>query len=880
MHRILLCCILATVAVGLLQAPGGMPATAAAAATDDLIIALPGAGGAARDLYLSVPWTGSAPATSAFAVRAWLQQTDLQPSQISKQQRTVTDVMRFERIPDGWSFRLRAVIQSPAQARQPAVVERLIIDGVLATTDQVPTGLTRVWSQPPWRRTDLPLPGSLFTGQTTITHETAIGDKEPTTVPRSMAAWMSQEPRPVVGGAWSRSGDGRIAIDDTTGAIVAHLHERPSDAGEGPMARRHFAAPVAGNFDGVEIDYVAESVAAPTRLNVAVRCAGQWQQASVPLAAGTRTVRVPAADMAGEGSLLVDPDGVGIGLTSGHGAGAVRLRIAAIRLIPAAAKRLGPTVVQVDLAHTRVRNGIDRVGPGLFGVHATGGIKPETAESLKTMGIGSVRTIEHTGFAPYTGPPGRDGAKQIVAAVGCDPLDTVDCWSHGLLSFPPWGGDRDGFAKRIAAFAASLKTHGPAAGIVRWEFFNEPFMWARHINLPDKRLTDPSQHGYLPADLCAQVYTQLFTAAAAELRGSGIRMGGPSSAEVTADDWRHLEQFVLPVIRGGGADFTFLAEHHYQGDPRQFAAQYAVVQAAVAAFRGPIEVWNTECNDLADRPGSLDTPEKLDRAKSLAQRRAFYHISEICDHIAEGFDHTRGRSVHALWSGTLDIADAQALRLMRQLRGQPMPVSIPEGIPGHRSRLAAAATRDGTQGTLVLASRTGDVISLPGLRGHIAGMTVLVADDKDLLRLEQRDPPTGTDIQIVLKPFEAIAIALNDLPTATPQRETVRWAADAQGRGALWRLGGGGSLDLQVHGMPPAGRANLLVIAEDADGDEASCIVAGADAAIPLPRSDGALRIRRIPLTSHAADMQLSVKTAADADGWRLCALGIETIDP
>ncbi len=860
-----------------------LPADTIRAGAEQVVLVLPGAGGTHRDLSLALTATAAKPATAGFQVRAWLQQRDLQPSQIARQQRQVTDLMRWERQGDDWRIRLRSVVRTPAQARQPAVVERLVVEADLHPTDDLPSGITRVHSQPPWRRTDLPLPGRLAAGTATITHVIQTGDGPERSATRAITAWLSVEPVEIPGGPWSRSGDGRIAIGDD-GTIDALLADRPTDAGEGPVARRLLAQPVVGIFASLVVAYDGPaSVPVPARLGIHLRSGGRWLATTLPLAAGPHRIELPASAFVGEGGVLQDIDGVGIGLTSGHGPGAVRLRIRSLEPLAVGPAAERTWTVAVDPRRTRERNGVATIGPGLFGVHAVGPAPAASAAELRELGIGSLRVIEHTGFGPLTGPPGRDGVRATVAVVGSDPADTVDCWSHGLLSFPPWGTGTAAFIARMRAFGESVGRHGPAAGVVRWEVFNEPFMWARHINLPNGPLRDPTQHGYLPMALSAQVYIDSFRAAADGARGSGIRLGGPSSAELAADDWRHLEGFVLPIVRGCGDDLAFVAEHHYQGDPRAFAAQFAVLQAAAAPFRRtPLEIWNTECNDLEDRPGRLDTPERLERAQVLARRRAWYHVAEIAEHIAHGFDHTRGRAIHALWQGRLDEADAAALRLLRDLRGAPIAIDAP-------AEVAAAGARGATTGSVVIAARAAATVRLPGLGRWAVAAEALTAPADGLIAalalpiLPEASPSAGApgvtriardgdDLVLVLPAHGAVALRLAELPPAVARRETLAWAADAAGRGALWRLAAGEALDLRLPAIPSGSDHRLVVIAEDLQAGEAVAEIGGVE--VPLSAPIGGLRMAmlRIPARSPAV---IRIRTATGSDGWRLAALGV-----
>jgi hypothetical protein len=204
--------------------------------------------------------------------------------------------------------------------------------------------------------------------------------------------------------------------------------------------------------------------------------------------------------------------------------------------------------------------------------------------------------------------------------------------------------------------------------------------------------------------------------------------------------------------------------------------------------------------------------------------------------------------------------------------------------------VAAAGARGATTGTVVVAVRAPGTVRLPGLgRWTVAAEALAVPADGLIAALAVPVLPTGTDLDaasgatavardgddlvLVLPAHGAVALRLADLPPPAVRRETMAWAGDADGRGALWRLAPGRTVDLRIPAtMSPASDHRLVVIAEDLQPGEAVAELGGV--AVPLIPAEGGLRVVMLPVAAERAGT-IRIRTAAGSDGWRLAALGI-----
>ncbi len=874
----------------------------------EITLAFPAIGGApTRSLFLRFKWQDEG-VTGEPTSRFWLQQTGMQPSHISKQRREVK-VRTFALTPEGAEGVIEFTATVPAQLNQPAITDHFELRLKLDRRPGEPLPLLRQDnSTPSWRRIDLPLSGELMIGESAVVW-TQKRDGEPVRKEFRLPTVGSHQPLALPGGPWTTSGDGRTRMEPRGDALafLAELPEHPTDAGDGVVFQQLWAerrdlraanafrvtyrVPVARPDAAFDLEFEESP--------------GTWYRAdkALPLHAGTHTKIIPFSGLTQSGWDMdhwFTPSSVGglrVGARSGTGVGKVGLELLAIEAVLASEPGLlgrpwteppaAPVEIEVALDRVRVRNGARGVPDALFGVHVVG--LPEPADLTLPAGVRHARTIVHSDFHGQPGPTDRDEARGYFPRLDGAPSERLmEAWTWGpLFGYPIWLENPEASIPSVRKYFAALASSGPASGapdaLRRIEFWNEPFMWARHINLPGGKLTDPTQHTYLPGMRSADAYVTLFNAAAdaAHAVDPLLEFGGPSSANFSADDWRHMQQFVLPLVSGAGRRLAFVAEHHYQGRGPQYAAEYDVFQAAASALAGRrVPVWNTECNDLADTPGAQDQPLDFSPAGS-SRRRAVYHLGEIISHLREGFDHTRGRAVHALWKGRFQKqGETDAFALMDGLRGELVPVASDDPYV-----LAAATRREAAAGSsgYVLLYNDGPwsrEIILRGLAPQLQSARELFFDpatDTGLrpLAIEKR----GSDVLLTLPALGAAGLVLQNLPAASVVSETVRYARDVRdpSRGALWRLAPGEVLRLEVpEALPGARRARF--VADGLNGAEATLQL--GEVTVTLPRTDaGPPGVRTIDLPS-GADVSHPVFTLSPGgDGARLASLSFEWVD-
>ncbi len=858
-----------------------------------VILAFPGIGGAPeRSLFFRCEWKDGK-LLGEPAVRVWQQQANLQPSQIAKQTREV-EAREFRRTKaGGWAGRLALVVATPEQVGHEDVVERFELSFEVAPAPGEPLPVLRSdYSTPPWRRLDWPLAGTLLRGTARGSWEKRVaGGAETREIEQSCVG--SEQPLSQPGGPWSGVGDMSVTVADGGLRLVAKLSTRKTDAGEGVSRallwpeRRDLS-----RMNALLVTYRSERRPGAAFGVSLQESPGLWYAApkGLPLAGGERQALIPFSGLSQEGFDMdhwLTPASVGgirFSAASGDGIGEIAatiVRVEAVRAEGAGLANRGWGEPPTEPARVELRvdtlwsvNGEGAVPDGLFGVH---GVGLPGDKDLRDSGVRSVRTITDTGdFKPSKKPLDRTEATAIAAACGPPaPSLLVECWSHGLLSPPPWFNGIEPAAARFREFGASIAGQAwspehPERTLRRMELLNEPFMWARHINLPDGRLVDPTQHGHLPAELSVRAYVALFCAASAGRKETNphLEMGGPSSASFSSDDWRHLTEFVLPVIAGCGADLDFATEHHYQGRGPQFAAEYEVFQAAVLAQEGRrIPLWNTECNDLADTPGAADAPIDYSPA-GTSRRRAAYHLGEILAHLRFGPDHTRGRAVHALWSGAFrKKGETLAFQLMSGLRGDLLFARSDDPA------IMVAATRAGDDG-FVLIYNDGPFpreVVLAGGAPFATGARKLGFDPAADVTFAP--VALGEDGSITVPPLGAVGVTLRGLPPVREDiNEIVRYAREGK-KGALWEIAPGGRLTLDVPGARPSAYG-LRIVAEGLDAGEATILL--GDVEIPLPPSNlGPPGILTVSVPFGADPSRLEIRVSEDADGFRLCSLSV-----
>ncbi len=436
------------------------------------------------------------------------------------------------------------------------------------------------------------------------------------------------------------------------------------------------------------------------------------------LTGGEQTFRIPLSDFrGGSDNYHFDREKIAaifVGVDNPHGVGTVQFTVRRIELCgnSQGMTHPEPPTLTVNPAIELDIDGTRDVPKGLFGFHDVWHAKPRTEgqdltppEYMRRINPGYLRPLDHVGFsgrargaeASQSGAV-KKTARSIAAgtpfyrrAVAGNAEDNiVYCHTMDLWARPVWMDTPiDAIARDVEHFYNGLGKIAWRPGdrnnlLRRLEVWNEPFMWARHVNMGfrnpggKKAWTDPTQHGYLPAKLITDKYATLFEAAhrGAKRANKHVLLGGPCSPSISGDDYSVFTKHVRPFLDRCGDKVDFLTEHHYFGNPAAYPASYIVATAYMDTALGRrLPIYNTECNDLSDS----------------AVRRAHYNIAEILHEIRRCPDILKGRAVHALWGGYLrNTGEEHAYRLLSTLRGQMLPCTQLEGMPA-----VAVRTGDG-----------------------------------------------------------------------------------------------------------------------------------------------------------------------------------------
>ncbi len=439
---------------------------------------------------------------------------------------------------------------------------------------------------------------------------------------------------------------------------------------------------------------------------------------------------VPFADFRGGtgGNYFLDLDAldqIAVGIENQHGVGDVEFTVRKVELVRwgrgFGGRPEGSVRVRVDPETVVSFNGADAVPKGLFGMHEGGRPnvrdregKPGPVEYMRQVKPGYFRRIHHTGFG---GKPISD--EEIAARIrqrledqeepddldsrrieAADALDNmVLCHTQDLWARPGWMDIREagrpagprGFADRVRVFYRHQGARAWVPGdrynwLRRFEVWNEPFMWGRHINMGHQQTanltawTDPTQYGYIPAHLGADAYAVIFDAAYEGARSANphVLLGGPSAPAFCSDDYGVFEHYVARILDRIGDRVDFLTEHHYGGLRQAYPASYEVAVAYLDTKHGRrVPVYNTECNDLGG-----DAPDK-----------AHYNIEEVLSCIRDCPDKAVGRAMHMMSGGYFaSEGEAHAYEIMGRLRGRILQIETSDP-----SVMAVAATpEDGT----------------------------------------------------------------------------------------------------------------------------------------------------------------------------------------
>ncbi len=714
-------------------------------------------------------------------------------------------------------------------------------------------------------------------------------------------AEMNLKPHPVAGKfvPWTAI---KVAKAEGGLAFTAHLPARRVAAEAGGFAIHRFDEPIdAGGFDGLRL--TVETDAPRTDASVAVGLKegqGAWyfSPAACPLTKKVnawvlpfdRLVRADFVLTRGsfDANAAFDAEAVqslAVGAHNPFGVGDVRFTVTSIELVRwtengYAAAHEAPVRIDLDATTAVSLNGVGRVPEGLMGVHVVGDVKPDdpkqTEAYFEAIHVRFGRPLQHTSFTP-TRRVGVPNAKTL-HHLGLE-ASSVICYTWGnLWGRAPWMGGGDilpGVEAWGKALGESAWTPGEDANPLRLvEFWNEPFMWGRHINAYDPKWTDSTQHGYIPAELGARKYAEAFRAAKKGARSVNehVRLGGPSAPAFSSDAYSVFWDYVRPIIDRTAAELDFLTEHHYGGTPESYAASYEVVTAYCDTVHGRrIPIYNTETNDLVDTPTMGDeglAAPWSPHADDLLRFR--YNLRDIMTMITQCPDKARGRAVHALWSGTFrKVGERHCFEILSAVGG---------------TMLAATST---DPDVAVLACRQDDRGTLLVFNDSVHPRTIVLhAGKADFSKAEGRrvvfDPEAGTRIveepapkgkELRLGAYEAVRFTF---PLAEPTRQ--RAISEHFAAIHLADVAPGETVAGKVHwrDAPASPRAALLrVVTSGAEPGEGFVRVGATTVALPAS-APGDPVIHDVPLPVEDARGATHLEfECTDLNGYRVLMAAI-----
>lgn len=544
----------------------------------------------------------------------------------------------------------------------------------------------------------------------------------------------------------------------------------------------------------------------------------------------------------------------------------------------------GPVTVTVDGSTAISHEGTREIPKGLFGFHDVSAPKaPATPEEAKkildyTAQIrpGHFRRIEHVGFSakPITDEEikARQEARKaagteqvsfdrqrIAAADAAD--EVMVCHTTNLWAAPPWmshyaKGTMDEFLNGVEAFyrnqGANAWVKGDDANAVRLiEVWNEPFMWARHMNKHDPKFQDPTQFSDNPAKLVTDVYSQIYKAAVQGFRSANAdtKLGGPCTASLNEDHFANIQYFVGPFVDQCHDQIDFLTEHHYQGHPASFAAGYDVMTAYTDTRHGKrFPIYNTETNDLIDTPNKGDKVEDRPFDEHSDQmNRAYYNAKDIITMAREIPDIAKGRAMHALWSGFCrNQGETDVYTLLAGLRGTTLQTSA------DAADALTFATRNGERTVVFVLNDSRFERTFRLKAGDVAGKKASVQTltyDKGT-QLKTVDVTWRDGVAEVTLPKRGMAVWTID--AAAPVRHSMehrRYYANA----VLTEVRPGHDKTVTV-GLPPetleqASGAYLRLVTSDVQAGEGFATINGVRVALPKSvANEGAVEVQHVPL--------------------------------
>lgn len=663
-----------------------------------------------------------------------------------------------------------------SQARRhrpdPDIFE-LTINAVMDRQRSLPNQPDRNAFRAPWRK-------DIFTFGGLILEGTYSAEFRGNTVEGSLLGAVAPAP---VTGRWGTRGNMHITPAEEGGlSLLARLPGYRVAADYGSHAWFNFADPQDwSDYGSIRIHAVAPVTRNDATVEMVIQRGnhGSFVNNNVARLRDQEMIFQVSLEKFGRGM----PDRTGItaialGVSNPHGVGDVAVTIRRIELVRHENQLVDamPAVkVTVDPYLIRKFEDADTIPKGLFGHHDVGENnprqpregEPDALEFMRQINPGFLRPLTHTGF---TGNPGRPGAQFVERARAANALDNV-VWCHtvDLFARPEWMDQgADPWAERLRTFYARIGEIAWRPGeddnvLRRLEVWNEPFFWGRHINTGpftpagSRPLEDPTQYGYLPARLGAEVYAQFFNAAAEGARSTNphVLLGGPSAPAFTSHDFGFLKDHMSIFFEESIDNIDFLTEHHYGGLPESFAAGFEVVTGWLDIKHGRrIPIYNTEAN-LLHAPAAATSD---------------YNVRDILECILVNPDVNVGRALHALWNGFLrNQGEIHAYTWLATLRGKMlMAESDDQGIA-----VVASHPREGEL-VMVVYNRSMHerTVELPKFDGFDLKEALWLAAEAPRRIQEQRDtegmvvapqPAEGTQL---VDMTEALA---EELKAATPK---------------------------------------------------------------------------------------------------------------
>ena len=683
------------------------------------------------------------------------------------------------------------------------------------------------------------------------------------------------------------------------------------------FAKYAFPEPLdASDFDGLRLTVTTDAPRRDAWVAVGLKEGdGAWyySPAACPLTQECNTWILPFDRLTSAGFVIgrgaFDPNmafdsrairALAVGAHNPFGVGDVRFNLERVELVrwadsPYAAPPDQTAVVSVDAATAVRRNGVHTVPEELMGVHLVGGFDPADFPEgyFRRLNIRHARPLQHTSFTPTK-------KVSVPDAAALRHLGLVDaalvCYTWGnLWGRAPWMDHADilpGVRQWGDQLGRDAWTPGDDANpLRRVEFWNEPFMWGRHINAYDPDLVDPTQHGYIPARLGAEKYAQCFVAAvdAAKAENPHVQIGGMSSPSFNGDHYSVFWDYIRHFIDACPDKIDFLSEHHYGGNPAAYAAAYEVVTAYCDTRHGRrIPIVNTETNDLVDTPtfGDEGLPAPWSpHADDLIRFR--YNVRDIITLIDQCPDKARARAMHALWNGKFKKkGEEHAFEILNDVAG-----AILDCRSSHADVPAVACTSDDRVVVLVLndAPQPRNVrLDLKGLSPAAVAVRRVVFDTAAGTQVVAADgPPPGEVLR--LAPYEAVSWSLHAPGHKVRHtRVLTEHFADVH----LRAVEPGEAFDAPVIWRDPPARpkaAFLRVVTEGVEPGEAFVDVATGQTActggpgpnlhrfvthrVDLPASTGLVQDLPLPLPIAPQDLKLRFRCAdhrGTEDGYRV----------